>query len=150
MNEPSTAAAPDSPDASEAVLNAEQPAVPSWLEIAVEAAAELKALDLRLLDLRGRCDFADFFLICSGRSDRQVQAIADRVERRLREAGQRPLHTEGARQGRWVLIDYADLVVHVFDPPTREFYRLDRLWNDAPVVTSWEGEQPEPETAAAP
>ena len=123
-----------------AVLAAD--AAPAWLQVAVDAAAELKALDLRLLDLRGRCDFADFFLICSGRSNRQVQAIADRVERRLREHGQKALHTEGERQGQWVLIDYADLVVHVFDPQTRDFYRLDRLWNDAPVITSWDGEQP--------
>jgi ribosome-associated protein len=108
--------------------------------VAIDAATDRKATDLKLLDLRGKCDYADYFLICSGRSDRQVTAIAESIDERLRAIGQRPLHTEGKRQGHWILIDYADLVVHVFDPATRDFYRLDRLWSDAPVLRDFEGD----------
>lgn len=121
-------------DGERAEDSAAQQPVPDWLQVAVDAAADRKAEKVRLLDLRGKCDYADFFLICTGRSDRQVLAIAESIDAKLRAAGQRPLHSEGEREARWILIDYADLVVHVFDPPTRDFYRLERLWSDAPVI----------------
>jgi len=88
-----------------------------------------------LLDLRGLSDFTDYFLICHGQSERQVLAIVDHIEERLaREAGRRPQHVEGRRGGDWVLMDYVDFVVHVFREERRDFYRLERLWGDAPTI----------------
>jgi ribosome-associated protein len=102
---------------------------------AVAAAEDRKALDLKVLHLSRISDFTDYFLICSGTSERQVQAIANSIEERLREEGARPLHIEGYNRGQWVLLDYGDLVVHVFEVQTRGFYSLERLWADAPDVT---------------
>ena len=81
-------------------------------------------------------DFTDYFVICSGTSDRQVQAIADAVDGALRAEGVRPLHVEGYNRAQWVLLDYGDLVVHIFQEETRRFYGLERLWGDAPDVTA--------------
>ncbi|HVT61645.1 MAG TPA: ribosome silencing factor [Thermoanaerobaculia bacterium] len=103
---------------------------------AVASAEERKALDLRVLHLQRVSDFTDYFLICSGSSARQVQAIADAVEERLRQEQVRPLHSEGYSHGQWVLLDYGDLVVHVFQEEPRRFYALERLWGDAPDVTA--------------
>ncbi|HEX2163731.1 MAG TPA: ribosome silencing factor [Thermoanaerobaculia bacterium] len=102
---------------------------------AVHAAEDRKAVDLKVLDLAGVSDFTDYFLIMSGTSDRQVQAIADAVDGSLRAENVRPLHAEGYNSGRWVLLDYGDFIVHVFDEDTRRFYGLERLWADAPEVT---------------
>ena len=102
---------------------------------AVAAAEDRKAIDLKVLHLAKISDFTDYFLICSGTNERQVQAIANNVEERLRAEGARPLHIEGYNRGQWVLLDYGDLVVHVFDGQTRGFYSLERLWADAPDVT---------------
>lgn len=86
-----------------------------------------------MLDLRGLSDVTDYFLICHGTTDRHVLAITESIEERLRrELGLRPAHIEGLRQGEWVLLDFIDLVVHVFVAEKREFYRLERLWGDAP------------------
>ena len=101
----------------------------------VEAADERQAIELRVLDLRSICDFTDHFLICSGASSRQVQAIASAVEEALAKRGVYPHHLEGAQQGRWVLLDYGDFVVHVFDQERRDYYRLEDIWSDAPDVT---------------
>ena len=103
---------------------------------AVAAADDRKALDLKVLHLQQVSDFTDYFLICSGSSERQVQAIADAVQERLRANGVRPLHVEGYNRGQWVLLDYGDLVVHVFLEEPRRFYALERLWGDAPDVTA--------------
>ena len=105
------------------------------VRLAVEAALDRKAHDLRVLDLGAVSDFTDFFLIASGTSVRQVQAIAEAVDEALSAEGVRPLHVEGLRGGHWVLIDYGDLVVHLFQPEPREFYGLERLWADAPDRT---------------
>ncbi len=102
----------------------------------VAAAEERKAYDLRVLQLGEVTSFTDYFLICSGTSGRQVQAIADAVEQTMKGEGVRPLQIEGYKNGRWVLMDYGDFVVHIFDQETRLFYRLERLWADAPDVTS--------------
>ncbi|MDX1389455.1 MAG: ribosome silencing factor [Acidobacteriota bacterium] len=103
------------------------------LALAVDAARDRKAEDTVVLDLHGRCDFTDYFLICHGTSDRQVVAIAEAVEERLsKELGLEPGHIEGKRTGDWVLLDYIDFVVHVFLENKRAFYGLDRLWGDAP------------------
>lgn len=99
------------------------------------AARDRKAEEVVVLDLRGRSDVTDYFVICHGTSERQTVAIADAIERRLREAGLgKPAHVEGRRRGEWILMDYVAFVVHVFLEPKREFYRLERLWGDAPRV----------------
>ena len=103
---------------------------------AVAAADDRKALDLKVLHLQKISDFTDYFLICSGTSERQVQAIADAVQEKLRSLRVRPLHVEGYNRGQWVLIDYGDLVVHVFQEEPRRHYALERLWGDAPDVTA--------------
>ena len=98
-------------------------------------AQEKKASDIRALDLRERATFTDFFLLCSGTSDRQVSAVAHHIEETLKKEGLRPLGIEGIREGRWVLLDYGDFVVHVFHPAAREFYQLERLWGDAKATS---------------
>lgn len=105
------------------------------VQAAVRAAEDKKAAHLRVLDLREICDFADTFMIASGTNERQVQAIAESVKDELRALGARPITVEGFRTGTWVLLDYGDLVVHVFQPETRAFYGLERLWADAKDVT---------------
>ncbi len=103
------------------------------LQIA-KIAEDFKAEGIRILDLRGLTSFTDFYVICSGRSDRQVQAIADAIVQRLKDAGIRPTGQEGYDTGQWVLIDYADVVVHVFHPEAREFYQIEKFWGDAPEI----------------
>ena len=103
--------------------------------MATEAALDKKAQDLVVLDLRGISDVTDYFLIGHGTSDRQIVAIADAIERRLRERKVRPAHVEGRTRGDWILMDYFDFVVHLFREETREFYRLESLWGDAPRET---------------
>lgn len=98
---------------------------------AVAAALDRKAQDLRVLHLGPVSDFTDYFLICSGTSERQVQAISEAIQESLAAEGVRPLHVEGQRSGNWVLLDYGDLVAHVFQPEPRQFYGLERLWSDA-------------------
>jgi ribosome-associated protein len=101
----------------------------------LEAALDKKAEDPVVLDLCGLSDVTDYFLICHGKSDRQVLAIVDSIEERLaRDLGRRPSHVEGRRTGDWVLMDYVDFVVHVFREDRRQFYRLERLWGDAPSL----------------
>ena len=97
----------------------------------VKAVLGMKAFDVVALDLRGLTSFADAFIICSGRSHRQVSAIAEFVERDLKAQGIKPLGIEGLREGHWVLMDYGDVVIHVFYEPIRIFYDLEGLWSDA-------------------
>jgi len=104
-----------------------------------EVAREKKALRPVLLELKGLSTVTDYFLICSGRSDRQVQAIAREIEEKMAERGERPLGIEGMAEGRWVLLDYDDLVIHIFQEPVREYYDLEGLWVDAPRVPLPEG-----------
>jgi ribosome-associated protein len=105
--------------------------LPSEVRIAIEAAADKKANDLLILDLRKAASFTDFFLICSGTNSRQIRAIADSVRDTLAEAGTKPAHIEGYDRGEWILIDYFDFIVHIFAPETRIFYGLERLWGSA-------------------
>jgi ribosome-associated protein len=105
----------------------------------VRAALDRKAYDLVVLETGRLSSIADYFVICSGRSDTQVQAITEGVEGHLAASGTRPLSVEGLPHAQWVLIDYGDVVVHVFYVPVREFYDLERLWARAPRV-----ELPEP------
>jgi ribosome-associated protein len=101
----------------------------SPLLAAVTAAlGDMKAVDVKVLDIRGVSDFADILVIASGTSDRHVRSIADRVVADAKATGMRPLGTEGTREGEWVLVDLQDVVVHVMLPRVREFYGLERLW----------------------
>ncbi len=99
-----------------------------------DLAADRKALDIVQLDLRGMIGYADYFLICSGRTDRQTRAIHDAVHAGLKARGVLPRRVEGLGEARWVLMDYLDVVVHVFTPETREYYRLEQLWGEAPAL----------------
>jgi ribosome-associated protein len=103
---------------------------------AVEALEANKAQDVVVLDLRGLCDATDYFVIASGTSDTHVRALAERVIEAMGQVGRRAHHVEGLTSGRWVLLDFVDLVVHVFHPELREFYQLERLWADAPAVST--------------
>lgn len=94
-------------------------------------AVDFKALDVVVLDVTGLSSFADFFVICSGKSSRQVQGIAENLQERLRETGIRPLGVEGLREGQWVLLDYGDVILHVFYEPVRLLYDLESLWSEA-------------------
>ena len=100
----------------------------------VRAVQEKKSIGIVALDVRGLTSLADAFIICSGRSNRQVSAIAEHVRRVLREAGMRPLHVEGEKEGHWVLLDYGHVIIHVFYEPVRNFYDLESLWADAPRI----------------
>ena len=112
--------------------------------LCAQVAVSFKALDLVLLDVTGLSSFADFFIICSGKSSRQVQGIADNMEAQLKERRLRPLGVEGQREGQWILMDYGDVIVHIFYEPVRAFYDLESLWSEAKRVRV---EQHEPSTA---
>jgi ribosome-associated protein len=103
------------------------------------SALDKKAYDLVVLDTAKHTSIADYFVICSGRSDTQVQAISEAIDGALRTQGERPVSVEGLPHAQWVLMDYGDVVVHIFYVPVREFYHLERLWVRAPHV-----ELPEP------
>jgi ribosome-associated protein len=108
--------------------------VPPEIKHAVVAAADKKAVDLVVLDLRKAAGFTDFFVICSATNPRQIRAIADAVVESLRTSGVSPAHVEGYERSEWVLLDYFDFVVHIFAPETRLFYGLERLWGNAERV----------------
>lgn len=101
---------------------------------AVRAAESKKATDIKVLDLTAITSFADYFIICTGASNRQIQAITDEITARMKQRGERPSSIEGYEQGDWVLSDYGDIVVHVFSEKARAFYDLDRLWRQARAV----------------
>ena len=99
---------------------------------AIQACLDKKAEELSILEMeKGSGAFTDYFVLCSGTNPRQVQAIADEVELRLKAAGVRPTQVEGYKQGEWILVDYVDFVVHVFSEKARKFYDLERLWKTA-------------------
>ena len=98
------------------------------------AALDHKANDVVVLSLKGVSDMTDFFVIASGTSDTHVRALGEHIQEELKKEGTSAHHVEGMQQGRWVLLDYVDFVVHLFHPTLREFYQLERLWSDAQVV----------------
>lgn len=110
---------------------------------AAQVMLDKKALDVTLLDISGVVSYADYFLLCSGRSVVQVKAIVSAIEEHLKQKGFRPLHIEGYSEARWVLLDFDDLIVHVFLEEARLFYNLERLWGDVPRIV-FEDEMPEP------
>ena len=101
---------------------------------AAEAAADRKAEELVALDMRGLTSFADVFLLATGRSTRQVRSIADAVEEAAIALGEKPLGIEGYDEGRWILLDLGDVIVHVFQDEVRDYYDLERLWSEAPAL----------------
>lgn len=108
--------------------------IPREITQAIDAAADKKAADIVLLDLRNAGGFADYFLVCSGGNPRQIRAIADAVIEAVGKDGSRPAHVEGYERSEWVLLDYFDFIVHIFAPDTRRFYGLERLWGSAEHV----------------
>jgi ribosome-associated protein len=125
-----------------------KPGLPAAAQLAVQAARDKKAFDVQVLDLRSVDGFTDFFVICSGKNARQVQAIADAIEDALRQEQVKPAHVEGFERANWVLLDYFDFVVHVFSSERREFYALERLWGSAERA-SLPDEVPRPRGRAA-
>jgi ribosome-associated protein len=100
-----------------------------------EYANDRKALDVVQLDLRGIIGYTDYFVICTGRSDRQTKAIHDAIHQGMKsDHGLLPRRVEGLSESRWILMDYLDVIVHVFTPEMREYYRLEQLWGEAPVL----------------
>jgi ribosome-associated protein len=101
---------------------------------AARAALDKKAIDLIVLNVQGLSSVADYFLVCSGRSTPHVKAISDAIREELRDEGARPLHAEGQAESGWLLLDYGDVLMHVFSEDTRAYYALERLWGDAPTL----------------
>ncbi|MFO7839436.1 MAG: ribosome silencing factor [Desulfosalsimonadaceae bacterium] len=104
------------------------------LKLYIQAALKRKASNLLLLDVSEITTLADIFMLCTGRSNRQVSAIADHIRRYLKDHGIRPIYVEGLKEGHWVLLDYGQIVIHVFYEPVRQFYDLEGLWSDAPRI----------------
>jgi ribosome-associated protein len=102
-------------------------------ERCIEHLQSRKAEDLAVIDLRGIADFSDYFIVCTGAADTQVRALADAVIEGLKSEGHRPWQVEGYDTRKWILIDFVDVVVHIFQPEERQFYSLERLWGDAPI-----------------
>ena len=112
-----------------AALPRKQPAAEGVVEVIERALADIKAVNVRVLDVRKLTDIADTLVIASGNSDRHVRSIADRVVEFAKKAGFRPMGVEGERDGEWVLVDLQDVIVHIMLPRVREFYRLESLWD---------------------
>ena len=102
---------------------------------AARAALDRKAIDLVVLDVQGLSGVTDYFLVCSGRSTTHLKSIADAIREELKDDGVRPLHSEGSTESGWVLLDYGDVLMHVFLEDTRAYYALERLWGDAPSIS---------------
>jgi ribosome-associated protein len=107
----------------------------SLVDRIASVASDRKAIDIRVLDVRGMVGYTDFFVICSGNTERQTKAIHDAIHEDLKGEGLLPRRVEGSREARWVLMDYLDAVVHIFTPDARSFYRLEQLWGEAPART---------------
>lgn len=107
-------------------------------QVVIDALDDLKGVDIQTIDVRGKSSVTDVLVIASGKSTRQVKALADSVVVKVKEAGLTPLGVEGERESNWVLVDLGDVVVHVMLPETRDFYNLEKLWGDAPDEVSSE------------
>lgn len=130
----------DAPEAAELAAGeqpeAEVEASPEELARAIASMTwDRKALNTVVIDLRGRVYYTDFLVICSGTSDRQIQAIARHIESTLRDSGYRPITSEGVDSGRWALLDYSDVILHVFNLASRQEFDLEGMWLDAPRLT---------------
>ncbi|HEX4016995.1 MAG TPA: ribosome silencing factor [Frankiaceae bacterium] len=128
------------------------PAAPAAVELAMvaaQAAADKLATDVTVLDVADRLAITDTFVLTSAPTERQVSSIVDEIELRMREAGVKPVRREGEREGRWVLLDFGDVVVHVQHAEEREYYALERLWKDCPELPFVDASTPPVATAAA-
>ena len=110
-------------------------------DLAANSAVDRKALDVIVLDLRGLSSFTDYFVICSGTSDTHVEGVAENIENKLYDQGVKLWHREGGKKASWILLDYIDVIIHVFTRDSREFYSLERLWGDAPKTTYQEDQK---------
>ena len=126
---PKTARKPKAAARSKAPAPSKAPAKPSLKTVVIDALDDMKALDVKFLDVRGLTDIADFMVIASGTSDRHVRSVAQRVVEKAKLAGFRPHGVEGQQDGDWVLIDLNEMIVHVMLPRVREFYGLEKLWD---------------------
>jgi ribosome-associated protein len=117
-------------------------------KVAAQAAADKLAKDVLLVDVSDRLAITDIFVIVTGANERQVSAIVDEVEEKMRDAGVKPVRREGERDGRWVLLDFLDVVVHVQHSEERVFYALDRLWKDCPTIPWVDADAPAPAEGA--
>ena len=118
-------------------VDGDSPAEEQALDLArriVDLASDKKASDIVLLEVRELTTLADYFVICSGQSERQLGAIVDGIIEGVREAGTKPIGREGSSNAHWLLVDYGSVIVHVMAPPERDFYQLERLWADAPLL----------------
>ena len=111
-----------------------RPSAARKVQRAARAALDKKAIDLIVLDVQGLSSVADYFLVCSGRSTPHIKSISDAIREELKEEGSRPLHAEGQADSGWLLLDYGDVLMHVFLEDTRAYYALERLWGDAPSL----------------
>lgn len=102
--------------------------------LAVDVASDKKATEIVLLDLQGVSSITDYFVICTGNNSRQIRAIATAIDEKMSEVGLSAFHREGAPDSGWLLLDYSDVIVHIFSPKEREYYRLERLWSNAKTV----------------
>ena len=106
-----------------------------FAKLVASAADDIQAIDLKILDLAKLSSFTDYFVICSGRSDTQVRAIADSILRKAKEVGRMPIGTEGYAEGHWILIDFGEVVAHIFYQEVRDLYDLEKLWFDAKKIS---------------
>ena len=123
--------------------------LPASLDLIAGAVGDLKGINLLVLDVRDIASFTDYLVICTGNSDRHVQALVDGIKNKLRAAEITPLHTEGYDQAAWVLVDFVDFLVNVFTRKARAFYQLERVWRDAPALVGERVETPPDEPAVA-
>ena len=123
--------------------------LPDSIALIVDTVDDLKGVGLLVLDVHEVASFTDYLVICSGSSDRHVQALVDGIKGKLRAADITPLHTEGYDQAAWVLIDFVDFLVNVFTPDARDFYQLERVWRDAPVLVGEPSDGEKPAAGAA-
>lgn len=128
MSEPTDAAA---------IVTAE---LPADIRAVLQALDEHKGEEIWVLDMREVASFTDTMVLCTGRSHPHTQALANAVQERLAEHGVKPSHIEGHAAGNWILLDYLDLIVHVFTPESRQFYQLEKLWRDAPML-EWQADR---------
>lgn len=108
------------------------------VQLICKALSEKSAIDIKIIEVKGMSDIADYFVVCSGKSAPQVKALDEHLEETMEKAERFAMHKEGMREGRWIALDYGDAIVHIFHKDTREVYALDKLWDNGGNVTTYE------------